>query len=148
MKIKVTLNKADRTVEIDTDKMDPKGLEYLVEYGLKQSLNDAASAVSADDPDCKAKAAEAADARLAKILAGTIDSRTVTRLDPVFKEARQILTKALVKAGLKTKDLPAMPDWAEFEKVAKKYKAPISKIKAKAQEIVDAKGADEIELSI
>ncbi len=98
--LNVRVNKADQDFEINLSKIAPAGLAYLVQYGLRQSLNDAAAGAQ-DQPEAQGKA----QMRLDAILAGTMGQRrngTRQPADPVEAEAKH-LAQQRVKAAIRAK---------------------------------------------
>lgn len=79
---------------------NPAALRYVVEYGLKQSLNDAIAAVKTTDTDYSREATGAIAAkRLDAILAGTVrQAGTREATDPVGVEAKKLARAAFVAA--------------------------------------------------
>lgn len=100
--VHVTVTKAGETLAVDLASLDPKGLAYLIEYGLKQSLNDAVAGCT-EVPEAQGKATMRLDA----IRAGTIGQRKVKArvvTDPVEAEAMR-LAEERVRAAIKAKGL-------------------------------------------
>lgn len=145
--VEVAITKAKKTLEVNLENIPQKGLEYIIQYGLKQCLNDAHSQVKAGDTD---NAMKAAKAKLAKIIAGTVEpggaTFGTTKLDPTFKEARTIVLGALAKAGVKP--IGKIPDEATLAKVMAKYKIPVAKVMAKAKKIVKDRADGEITVEV
>lgn len=101
------------TVEIDFDKLPESSKRYVIEYGLKQSLGD--SHVSAENDS---EAVSFIEKRLAKILEGTMGTRTSSAepADPVeaemVKMARNAVESKLREKGFKLrgKNADVTPD--------------------------------------
>lgn len=92
---------------------NPAALRYVVEYGLKQSLNDAIAAVKTTDTDYSREATGAIAAkRLDAILNGTVrQAGTREAADPIGVEAKKLARAALVADDQKKK--AAMTAWRQ-----------------------------------
>lgn len=125
---------ADETFKVDWEALPEAGKRYIILYGLKQSLADAGA--GKDDK------ADEARKRLARIQAGSITAGGGfgKRLDPEFKQARAILTAALVNGGLvaKAAAVPAMKGWGDVERVCEAHGVDVAKLRAKAKEAAAA----------
>jgi hypothetical protein len=83
-------------IDVDLDMTNTAAVNYLVEYGLKQSLNDAIAAVKVTDADYTAANTKAKVLkRLDAILSGNVRSAgTREASDPVGVEARKLARAA------------------------------------------------------
>lgn len=96
----VTLEIEGDTVAVNGTVLSAPVVEYLLAYGLKQSVDDAGAS-----PD-KAKAGS--EARLAALLAGEVPSGGGARLSPVEKELRDIIGAMLRQTGVKAGEVAKM----------------------------------------
>lgn len=118
-------------------------LRYVVEYGLKQSLNDAIAAVKVDAPDySRANAGALVEKRLNAILTGSVkQAGTREASDPVMAEARKLAKAAFnakpeqvrktamlaaLKANLATDDKSAIA--AIVEQLAPRFRDEAEKV--------------------
>lgn len=107
----ITLEIEGDTVAVNGTVLSAPVVEYLLAYGLKQSVDDAGAA-----PD-KAKAGS--EARLKALLSGEVPSGGGARLNPVERELRDIIGAMLRQAGVKAGEVAKMvrdPE-AAFESV-------------------------------
>ena len=137
----ITISKVNRKVDVDFDALPEKSKAFVINYGLKQLLND--SIVSGESDD---ERNGLLDKKLDKLLEGTLDIRESTReTDPLAKEITRLAedqtAKHFAKQGVK-KSKVASADWTT---VLNKYRAHPTII-AKAQEMVAMKADVEIEL--
>lgn len=84
-KVNVTLSKVEETVEFSLTEVNEAGMAYLVEYGLKQSLNDAMASAKTHD-----EATAAWKKRWDAIRNGTVATRSN---DPLAKHIRALLSQ-------------------------------------------------------
>lgn len=96
----MTLEVEGATVAVNGTVLKAPVVEYLLAYGLKQSVDDAGAS-----PD-KAKAGS--EARLAALLAGEVPSGGGARLNPVEKELRDIIGTMLRQTGVKAAEVAKM----------------------------------------
>ena len=69
----VTVSKgAPRTESFDTTKLPQASIEYLLQYGLNQSINDAHASIKKDDPNVRDLVAAAVSKRVNQIRTGTV----------------------------------------------------------------------------
>lgn len=94
----VTLGSKADPITVELDMSNQAAIHYLIEYGLKQSLNDSIAAVKVTDTDYTREGCRAlAEKRLAAILAGTVkQAGTREASDPVGVEAKKLARAALV----------------------------------------------------
>ena len=97
-KFVIAVVKADTTLTIEWSKLAEAGQEYVINYGLKQSLND--SCASAKD---EAEAVKMSAARLANIVAGTVreGGGGGAALSPMESATRSIVVDYLRGIGTK-----------------------------------------------
>lgn len=83
-------------IMVDLDMANEPAIAYLVEYGLKQSLNDAIAAIKVTDADYSPEATRAiVEKRLAAIMTGTVrQAGTREASDPVGAEAKKLARAA------------------------------------------------------
>ncbi len=84
-KLNVNLSKINESVEFNLDDVNEAGMAYLVEYGLKQSLNDSMAGAKTD-----AEAVGAWQKRWDAICNGSVATRSG---DPLAKHIRAILSQ-------------------------------------------------------
>ena len=94
----ITVVKADKTLTVDWSKVAEAGKEYVIRYGLKQSLNDSCASAE-DEADAVKKSAD----RLAAILAGTVreGGGGGAALSPMETATRAIVVDYLRSIGTK-----------------------------------------------
>lgn len=103
----IGIGKADQTIDVDLSAMPIASLVYLVDYGLKQSLNDAAA--NETEPDLvMAKV----NKRLDALRNGSIRMTGGRIGDSVKARAVQIAMKHAPTDVKKTKDAKALRAWA------------------------------------
>lgn len=88
--MRISIGKTGHVIEAVFNELPIESQAYIVQYGLKQTLNDAGAAET--DPAKKIKAAEE---RWASIKAGTVGIRTV--LSDIERATREIVTEFLVQ---------------------------------------------------
>lgn len=89
------------TVEVDFDDLSADVQEYVVKYGLKQTIDDAGA-----DPK---KAAKGSQDRLDALLAGVVPSfGTRERLAPEIRILREVVEAVLRKNGVKATEAAKM----------------------------------------
>lgn len=93
----VPVYRAESEVTVNLADITPAGLVYILQYGLKQSLNDAANK---KDESAEANLALALK-RLDKIKAGTISVRDASRTDEIDRELAGLVIAWLTTKGLK-----------------------------------------------
>lgn len=140
--MQVLIGKVAQTVEVDFDSLPKVSQEYIINYGLKQVLNDCHASISlkAVDkagllmyPDSEAvgrATMEAVREKLAALQSGDISIRQAGQvreaLDPIVKVSREIawddyVKPSLVKKGIKLNTVKA-EDRARFvSQVIEKY---------------------------
>lgn len=137
----IKIAKINRSESIDFDALPQKSKDFVVNYGLKQLLND--SIVSGESDE---ERNGLLDKKLDKLLEGTLDIRESTReTDPLAKEITRLAedqtAKHFAKQGVK-KSKVASADWTI---VVNKYRAHPAII-AKATELAAMKADVEVEL--
>lgn len=133
MQYVITIGKFDQTIEVNSDSINEAGMQYLIAYGLKQSLNDC---IAAKDLVGEAAWKKVYD-RLAAIQSGTVRERG----DSLDIYTRAAINTLKSKGILKTKAPKgtAPEDWiAEYE-----LKVESLKSNPKFRAAVDAKIAAE-----
>ena len=96
MEITTYIRKAGESVTIDFDELAPNVQTFIIEYGLRQKLNDAHSQVDKDD---KAAVMTAVNRVVDAFKSGRIPSGGGSSLDPVEVAARAQLVAFLMKLG-------------------------------------------------
>lgn len=91
-------------ITVELDMANSAAVAYLVEYGIKQSLNDAIAAVKVTDADYSPEATKAiVEKKWAAILSGTVrQAGTREAADPIGAEAKK-LARAWLVANDQTK---------------------------------------------
>lgn len=114
-KVTAYVKKADRNYTVKLDEISDQGLNYLLEYGLKQSLSDSVADAKNHAIQNEMALDEAIEVlvekRYRRIVEGSVGSGG-TSGDPVTKHIRQLLAK-------KVKGWKDLPRAARDEKVAK-----------------------------
>lgn len=98
----ITVAKAGQTYKVDFDKLPEASREYIIRYGLRQSLNDSVAGAEAKSDE----AFKRAEARYQAILAGTIreGSGGGAALSPYERALRQVVVDYLKSIGTKGGD--------------------------------------------
>ena len=149
----LTYSRRGKTYEADTDKMPRVTVDYLLLYGFRQSLQDAAAgvekAVRLEYTDLKVSHDELAAAieqaldgmilkRLDAIKNGTVGQRHGQPRLSELKSTIRIVALKMLKAGFKGANLPWPKDAEKVEQLVRKI---ITKhgdqIMQEAQEIID-----------
>ena len=96
--MEISINKAEKSVEVDYEAFSPDVKSYVIRYGLTQILNDAHSVVKSTDENASAKAWNLAIKKLDALKRG--EMRSQTRIgDPIKREAMRLAMIAV--AGTK-----------------------------------------------
>lgn len=100
--MEIAIAKANTSLDVNVEGLEPNVLEYVIKYGLTQILNDAHSSVTpASEPDDdarKAKALSLAEKKLAALVAGEVRSHGTRTGDPVMAEAIRLATQIVRNA--------------------------------------------------
>lgn len=93
----INISKAKNTLSVDWDSMPQNAKDYIIQYGLKQKLNDcyATVVIGADNP--AEVAMEAAKAMLENLMAGNITVRTAAAVASLEDKVRARIIKANFK---------------------------------------------------
>lgn len=145
----IFINKIAESFQIDFAELPNNSQQYIIGYGMKQSLNDATASIK--DSDFKSKdefisaVKLAVTSRIDKLLAGTppaVGNGGVA--NPVDKRAYEILSAVVRKQGIKKADLPkTLVELAEIVHL-KPEQVDKLRIKAKAQLELEASFAGDI----
>lgn len=103
----INIGKADTDIQVDLSTLPPASLVYLVDYGLKQSLNDAAAA----ETEAELVMAKV-NKRLDALRDGTIRIHAGRTGDSVKAEAIRIAMRHAPKEVKATKDAKQIRAWA------------------------------------
>lgn len=100
----IRIAKTNQTLEIDFKTLPEATKQYVIQYGLKQCLNDAHSAFK-DVAEAKGQV----EAKLEALQNGSVTLRaTAERVDPIVKEVNEKLINLVVQsAKIRRKDLLA-----------------------------------------
>lgn len=98
----ITVAKAEKTFQVDFDKLPEASREYIIRYGLRQSLNDSVAGAEAKSDE----ALKRAQARYDGLLDGTIreGSGGGAALSPYERALRQVVVDYLKSIGTKSGD--------------------------------------------
>lgn len=104
--MKATYSRNGKTYEVDTETLKPDAIEYLLQYGFAQSLQDSiaglAKRVEAENGDVDQAIDGQLNKRLDAIVAGTIGVRSIGEArDPLKAVANGMVRKALSAKKLK-----------------------------------------------
>jgi len=135
MKTEYTINlaKAGTGISVDFSAMPENAQAFVIEYGLRQILNDCASSVKKGEKDAPAIALGLAEKRLAKLMAGDF-TRTAGGAKLSGFEAE------LEKATIAVAKRVAMAKFAGFSKLPKDEKTEVlAKLAAHPKVIEQAK---------
>lgn len=164
---KVSLgSKVPSGIDVTIDPTNQTALDYLIEYGLKQSLNDCIAAIKVTDADYTADKTKAIVLkRLDAIMAGTVQ-RAGTReaSDPYAAEIKRLAFAtfkalpdqkrksamlAVIKAGLNEKDAKAhiIGLYMKDDGIIAKAKANVDATRATAAEFAGGINLDDLGLT-
>ena len=132
--MKIDIRKADTTLDVpglspglvamiaQECAMHPNGVNYIWAYGFTQSCNDAHSAIDGkNDPEAASKSVALAQKKLAAILSGDINIRSVG--NPLRTKAMELARDFIRKGGANKN-----PEWMKLSAKA---------VSAKAAEMLD-----------
>lgn len=133
----ILISKADKTLPIDWDAMPDVAKRHIIEYGLRQKLNDAGSQFKKGEENFAENALGAAENVLAALMEGRI--RVVVAQGSNDKALRKfaLALAAHVKAGFENDD--SLDDL--LIAIADKTDKPTDRIRAALQKQVDAEAA-------
>ena len=99
----IFIKKADQSINVDFDTLSKNVQDYIINYGLKQTLNDVHSQLSSENPDDVMKAV---NGRLQQFMAGNVPAGGGggSRVDALTTELRIIVSDLLRQCGYKTAD--------------------------------------------
>lgn len=101
--LQVRIAKFNTAVNVDWDALPESAKQHIIEYGLRQNLNDR---IASEDNDVKGM--ELIRARIKALMSGEFRSTGGRESDPVVTESKRLATvaikKALVANGHKLKD--------------------------------------------
>lgn len=80
---------APRTESFDSAKLPQSSIDYLIQYGLNQSINDAHASIKKDDPKVRELVAVAVSKRVTQIRTGAVPS-LAGRVDPLRAKAQEL----------------------------------------------------------
>ena len=86
----IPVPKAGMDVTLNWKELPEISQEYLINYGARQSLNDAVASVKVDDPDCETLAQGFVGKRVDALTEGTIGTRQGGSTDPLTREIKSI----------------------------------------------------------
>lgn len=135
MTIIINISKADKHLSIDWDAMPPIAQRHIIEYGLRQKLNDAGSQFKKGEEHCGENAFAAAEVTLSALMAGNVTTR-VARGAKTLEE--QFFTRHLrglftaLKLGKIATEIDVSDDTL-LEKISAKTGKPASAIEAALQ---------------
>lgn len=139
----ILISKADKPLAVDWDAMPEVAKRHIIEYGLRQKLNDAGSQFKKGEAHCAENAFNAAESVLSALMDGRV--RVVVAVDANDKALRKfaLALAARVKAGFDKEDslddlLLAIADKTDKEPDA---------IRAALQRKVDADNALKAEIA-
>ena len=137
----ITIAKAGKSVEVDFDALPEVSRTYIVEYGLRQSLNDATASLKRDEYKSDAEFQDAAFAvankKLDSILSGEL-RQSVGRIgDPVEAEyirlAVAAISTAIINKGGKLKEYTMKQLRDRAQGLAEKQPAIAATLREKAE---------------
>lgn len=104
--MQIYIAKADQYVNVDVDTLPAATLEYVVKYGLTQSLSDAAASIKGDSTDAAANTMALVNKRLAKLLNGEPPAIGQRTSDPIKADAIDLAIDMTVKGQFKKANKP------------------------------------------
>lgn len=97
----IKVSKSDSVLKVDWDSMPENAKTHIIEYGLRQKLNDAGSQFKKDSDNFAALALGAAENVLDALMKGNVHVRqAAASMTLEEREFRKILKALLKKAGL------------------------------------------------
>ena len=100
-KYTITIGKTGHSLNVDWDDIPANSQDYAIQYGLRQSLNDAAASFKKadydDESEFKDAVNHAADSRLAKLYEGTPPRAGSRTTDPVTKRMKLLATEFITR---------------------------------------------------
>lgn len=93
----INISKAKNTLAVDWDNMPQNAKDYIIQYGLKQKLNDCYATVVIGAENPADVAMEAAKAMLENLMAGNITLRTAAAVASLEDKVRARIIKANFK---------------------------------------------------
>lgn len=118
----ILISKANQTLEVDWDAMPDNAKAFIIEYGLKQKLNDATSSIKKDEENAAALALAASENVLEALMKGNITVRSgkssMTLEERCLQKAIRTVFKKFVGENLK--QLEDDSNEALLEKLTKK----------------------------
>lgn len=143
----ITIAKAAKNVVVDFDALPDVSKAYIIEYGLRQSLNDATASLKRDeyktDGEFQDAALAVAEKKLAGILSGEL-RQSVGRIgDPIEAEYMRLaiaaISTAIVNKGGKLKDYTMKQLRERATALAEKNPDVAARLRAKAEATVAEK---------
>lgn len=135
--INVYVSKSDSLLSVDWDKMPENAKAHIIEYGLKQKLNDAGSSATVKNlgPNEAAKQAKAAAENvLAALMRGDVTVRQAARQETLEEREFNKVFKSLCKANLgKDED-----KWT-LEALAEKLEKPVEALEEAINDVAAKK---------
>lgn len=140
----INISKAKTALQVDWDNMPQNAKDYIIQYGLKQKLNDcyATVVIGADNP--ADVALSAASEMLANLMAGNITIRAAASVQSLEDKVRTRIIRANFKkyVGEKISTLAKQDNESLIAAIAIKTGKPVDFITTKLEERV----AVEVEL--
>ena len=145
--LNISIAKAGESVTVDFDALPEVSQKYIIEYGLRQSLNDATASLKRDDyetdDDFKAAALAVANKKLDGILSGELRQSAGRIGDPVEAEYMRLavaaISTAIVNKGGKLKDYTMKQLRERASGLAEKNPEVAARLRAKAEATVAEK---------
>ena len=96
--INIAVSKAQENYAVDFTALPQASQDFIINYGLRQYLNDAVAGIK---PDQTAEAQTAVANRMQQLTSGTVGVRAVAEKNPVKAEAKREVLRALKAKGIK-----------------------------------------------
>lgn len=135
----IRVAKLDRDFTVDFDNLPENAQSFLIEYGIRQKLNDAISGLDMNKPNAEADGVEKINAVIAALVAGEIRLMGGREGDPVKAEAKRLATVA-VNAAIKAAGKVQKQYKDQLPALVEKYLAKHPEVMDTARENVAARG--------
>lgn len=143
--MKVYISKADCTIDVNWDEMPENAKAFIIEYGLKQKLNDAGSSATVKDLG-KDKAGEQAKAMAEVVLASLMEGKVTVRQAAVTLTQEEREFNKLVKSYYK-KLIGKPGDDFDYEVALEEIAIKLDKTLEDTQAAIQAKAKKAVEVA-
>jgi len=121
----ISVSKAQQSYNIAWDSLPPASRDFIINYGLRQYLNDSVAGVK---PDQTIEAQKAVNARMEALRLGTVGVRATVERNPIKAEAKREVLKALRLKKIKPENVENLEEI--ISRHAEKHAGRLEKIVA------------------